>query len=325
MAFEPGKTFKISGGLIPLIFLLIVLLAACGSESANPAPTATLAPTTVASTAVAITTAAATTGASGTANEITNGTADGTANATVGPVVTVTPTSSPTPAPTNTPAPTPTPPPTSTPVPSPTATPLGGATNPQTGGFTGSNATAQGDFKGADGKALGHVVLTQGTDGVKVALTYNGIPVGDHGIHFHAIGQCDAPDFTSAGAHFNPENKKHGLLSPDGPHAGDLPDLVVPASGAGLYNVTTNLLTLKDGPDALFGPYGASLVLTANPDDQKTDPNGNSGQRIACAVLTPGNFTVTAQGAYTPVPTIPPTATPVRSNGTATTGPTPPK
>ena len=317
MAFQPGKIFKRVGSLFPHIFLLTFslsfLLAACGNDTDNPAPTATLAPATVAST-----TAPTTASASGTPD----GTSNGTANATTGPVVTVTPTNSPTPAPTNTPAPTATPTPTSTPVPSPTATPLGGATNPQTGGFTGSNATAQGDLKGVDGKALGHVVLTQSSDGVKVALTYNGIPAGDHGLHFHAIGQCVAPDFTSAGAHFNPENKKHGLLSPDGPHAGDLPDLVAPASGSGVYNVTTNLLTLKDGPDALFGAYGASLVLTANPDDQKADPNGNSGPRIACAILTPGNFTVTAPGAYTPVPTIPVSATPGTPIGT-TTGPTP--
>lgn len=309
MAFQPGKTFKRVGGLSFLIFLLIFLLAACGNDSNNPAPTATAAPATAVSTTAAPTTSA-------------NGTAGGTAEATGGPVGTVTLASSPTPAPTNTPAPTATPAPTSTPVPSPTATPLGGAANPQTGGFTGSNATAQGDLKGPDGKALGHVVLTQSSDGVKVALTYNGIPAGDHGIHFHAIGQCVAPDFTSAGAHFNPENKKHGLLSPDGPHAGDLPDLVVPASGSGVYNVTTNLLTLKDGPDALFGPYGASVVLKANPDDQKADPNGNSGPRIGCAILTPDNFTVTAPGAYTPVPTTSVPLTPGTPKGTTTTGPT---
>jgi len=83
---------------------------------------------------------------------------------------------------------------------------------------------------------------------------------------------------------------------------------------------------LKDGPDALFGAYGASLVLTANPDDQKTDPNGNSGARIACAVLTPDNFTVTAPGAYTPVPTTPvPTSagTPGTPGATLTRGATP--
>lgn len=290
MVFTMGKTLNRVGGLALLLFLL----AACGSDSANPTSTTTLAPTTSAN-----------------APAPTN--ANGPANATSGPVLTVTPTSSPTPAPTNTPAPTATPTATSTPAPSPTATPLGGATNPQTGGFTNASATAQGDLKGADGKTLGRVVLTQGTDGVKVALTYTGVPTGDHGIHLHAIGQCIAPDFLSAGAHFNPENKKHGLLSPDGPHAGDLPDLVAPASGNGAYSVITNLLTLKDGPDALFGPYGASLVLTANPDDQKTDPNGNGGPRIACAVLTP-DFTITAPGAYTPVPTTPVTTAPGTPN-----------
>jgi hypothetical protein len=102
--------------------------------------------------------------------------------------------------------------------------------------------------------------------------------------------------------------------------------MIVPDSGNGLYNVTTNLLTLKDGPDALFGAYGASLVLTANPDDQKTDPNGNSGPRIACAVLTPDNFTVTAPGAYTPVPTTPaptPAGTPGTPGATVTRAATP--
>jgi Cu-Zn family superoxide dismutase len=271
MTFEIGKTLKMVGGLA----LSALLLAACGNDAA------TAIPTTAPATTSAVTT---------TAPGNTTGTVSGNSSASVtgGAAATVTPAGTATPEPTSTPVPTatPAPTPTATPVPTPTSTPLGSASNPLTSGYTNSAATAKGDLKDAAGANLGRVLLTQNNDGVKVELNYNGLPAGSLGLHFHAIGRCEGPDFASAGAHFNPENKKHGLLSPDGPHAGDLPNVTVPVSRTGTYSVTTNLLTLTGGPDQVLGQYGASLIVTDKPDDGKTDPTGNSGARIACAVIT---------------------------------------
>ena len=103
----------------------------------------------------------------------------------------------------------------------------------------------------------------------------------------HAVGRCDPPDFVSAGAHFNPTGRKHGRLNPDGAHAGDLPNLVAGASGSGSFDATTQAVTLRSGPTgSLFGEGGTSLVIHAQQDDEKTDPTGNSGARIACGVIT---------------------------------------
>ena len=100
------------------------------------------------------------------------------------------------------------------------------------------------------------------------------------------MGRCDPPQFTSAGAHFNPASKQHGTQNPAGPHAGDLPNLEVAASGEGGIDATTKLVTLGPGPTSLLGPAGTSLVVHAAADDYKTDPSGNSGDRIACGVIT---------------------------------------
>jgi superoxide dismutase, Cu-Zn family len=305
MAFQSGKTFKLLGGLA----LMALILAACGNETAvggTPTPIPTTVPTTAAATTAAATLAIATV-APTTAAGVTATVTTTTVAVTGGAVGTVTPGGTQTSGTTG----------------GTTATPTaiggigtpGGTTTPGgvPGLLTASNTTAtqtaQGELKDAAGKTLGHVFLAQDTGGVKVVLTYNGLPVGDHGLHFHAVGKCEGPDFASAGAHFNPENKKHGLMAPDGPHAGDLPDLIVPASRTGIYETTTNLVTLGNGPDQLIGQFGAALVVHANPDDGKTDPSGNSGARIACAVLianaltlpgaTPGSGTA-APGTVTP-------------------------
>ena len=152
--------------------------------------------------------------------------------------------------------------------------------------------SASGEVKDASGKSLGKLSLTQDASGaVQVSLQFNDMPPGQHGIHFHAVGKCDGPDFMSAAAHYNPENKKHGLKSPEGAHGGDLPNLVVPASGQGIYQATTKLVTLSAGPTQLITKDGSALIVHANADDETTDPTGNSGGRIACAVvsLNPGN------------------------------------
>ncbi len=141
-------------------------------------------------------------------------------------------------------------------------------------------------LKDKDGKDVGRATLIESGDGVRIALTGYRLPPGTHGVHIHAVGDCQPPDFTSAGAHFNPAGKKHGTMNPEGPHAGDLPNLVVAASGEGGLDVTTKAVTLGPGPNSLVGPGGTALVVHAAADDLKTDPTGNSGARIACGVIT---------------------------------------
>lgn len=114
----------------------------------------------------------------------------------------------------------------------------------------------------------------------------SGVPAGTHGIHFHTVGQCDAAgEFASAGAHFNPASRKHGLENADGPHAGDLPNIVVGADGRASARMTSQRVTLGREPGSLLDTDGSAVVLHAAPDDQRTDPSGNSGARIACGVI----------------------------------------
>ena len=137
------------------------------------------------------------------------------------------------------------------------------------------------------GQQVGTATLTESADAVRIQGTASGLPPGLKGLHVHAVGRCDPPDFVSAGAHFNPTGRKHGRLNPDGAHAGDLPNLVVGASGSGSFDATTQAVTLRSGPTgSLFGEGGTSLVIHAQQDDEKTDPTGNSGARIACGVIT---------------------------------------
>jgi superoxide dismutase, Cu-Zn family len=136
------------------------------------------------------------------------------------------------------------------------------------------------------GKAIGKAELTEGVNGVQVKVEAASLTPGEHGLHFHQIGKCDAPDFKSAGDHFNPQGKKHGTANPEGPHAGDLPNLVVGTDGKAAVTVTTKLVTLAAGkPNSLLKTGGTALVIHEKADDYKTDPSGNSGARIACGVI----------------------------------------
>jgi Cu-Zn family superoxide dismutase len=141
-------------------------------------------------------------------------------------------------------------------------------------------------LKDKEGKDVGAATLIQTAEGVRIAVTGYRLPPGTHGLHIHAVGECQPPDFTSAGAHFNPTGKQHGRLNPAGPHAGDLPNLAVAASGEGGIDITTKAMTLDPGPASLLGGKGTSIVIHAGADDEKTDPTGNSGARIACGVIT---------------------------------------
>lgn len=136
------------------------------------------------------------------------------------------------------------------------------------------------------GAAAGNVQLNQDADGtVQIVLDATKLPAGAHGIHLHAAGVCEGPAFTTAAAHVNPAGKKHGLNSPDGPHAGDLPQVDSTTVVRGYYTVTTSRISLTAGPVNISDADGTALVVHASADDQVTDATGNSGARIACAVL----------------------------------------
>ena len=142
----------------------------------------------------------------------------------------------------------------------------------------------------ASGHPIGTVRAWQTAGGVTFRVEAAGLPHGVHGVHVHSVGRCDPPDFASAGPHWNPFDKKHGMNNPLGPHAGDLPNVEVAANGvlgATLTLPNASLLAPPGTPGALLDADGASLVIHANADDYKTDPSGNSGARIACAVLQP--------------------------------------
>jgi len=135
------------------------------------------------------------------------------------------------------------------------------------------------------GKDAGTVDLTQTPHGVLLKLSLKGIPAGEHAFHVHAVGKCEPP-FTSAGGHFNPGGKKHGMAAADGPHAGDMPNLYVPASGELVVEIANPAISLAKGqPNSVFDADGSAIIVHAGLDDYKTDPTGNAGDRIACGVI----------------------------------------
>ena len=135
----------------------------------------------------------------------------------------------------------------------------------------------------ASGQSIGSVRAVQTAGGVSFHIEASGLTHGVHGVHVHAVGRCDPPDFASAGAHWNPAGKKHGMNNPAGPHAGDMPNVEVAANG-----VLSATLTLAGASMAsLLDADGPALVIHAVADDYVTDPSGNSGARIACAVIQP--------------------------------------
>lgn len=149
--------------------------------------------------------------------------------------------------------------------------------------FATPTGTAQ--FMNAEGEKLGSAELTQTPSGVLIQTRLQGIPEGEHGFHIHAIGKCEAP-FESAGGHFNPDDQKHGLMTENGPHAGDMPNIHVPASGELQIDVLNTFVTLEEGQaNSLLGGEGTALMIHAGQDDHESDPAGDAGARIACAVI----------------------------------------
>ncbi|MFN4218006.1 MAG: superoxide dismutase family protein [Candidatus Bipolaricaulia bacterium] len=155
-------------------------------------------------------------------------------------------------------------------------------------------------LRDAEGKVLGVALLVQEAQGVRISLTVKGLSPGEHGIHIHSVGKCEPPDFLSAGPHFNPTNKQHGLNNPAGPHAGDLPNLVVGEDGSAVYEHVTDRVTLTPGELSLFDEDSSALIIHAGPDDQITDPAGNSGARVLCGVITPMKETAVRIGGLLP-------------------------
>ena len=152
-------------------------------------------------------------------------------------------------------------------------------------GFASAHAENPGavhtDVKDRNGASWGEVTLTETPHGLLVQGKLSSVPPGEHAIHIHETGQCEA-DFATAGGHLNPDRRKHGILAPEGKHGGDLPNLQVGADGRAQFDFFAHGLKLTDIQD----PDGAAVIVHAGVDDYRSDPAGNAGDRIACGVVT---------------------------------------
>lgn len=149
-----------------------------------------------------------------------------------------------------------------------------------------ANATATAELRTADGDAAGSATFTQSGGMVRMSLTASGLTPGVHALHLHETGKCDGAGFKSAGGHFNPHGRKHGMKNDAGAHAGDLPNVTAGADGTAKLDTTLAGVTLETGEKhSLLDKDGAAVVIHARPDDEQTDPAGNAGDRVVCGVI----------------------------------------
>ena len=144
---------------------------------------------------------------------------------------------------------------------------------------------AHADLVNSEGKSVGTATLAPMDGGVHITAALSNLTPGTHALHIHSVGKCEAPGFTTAGPHFNPGNKQHGTENPMGAHAGDLPNFDVAKDGTAHVSVMASHVTLGAGENSLFHVGGTALVIHEKADDNKTDPAGNAGARIACGVI----------------------------------------
>ena len=138
------------------------------------------------------------------------------------------------------------------------------------------------------GTRVGLVTFSEANGNGQMGISVAGLAPGRHGMHLHETGACTPPDFESAGGHFNPASKQHGLENPEGPHAGDMPNLIVETDGSADTTFTVSASLVAQGAGSMIGAQKRAFVIHADPDDQKTDPSGNSGSRVVCGVIEPG-------------------------------------
>ena len=149
----------------------------------------------------------------------------------------------------------------------------------------GSPGEARAQARGPGGSAVAEATVIEAADGLRVRVSATGLASGAYGAHIHAVGRCDPPTFESAGPHWNPTDREHGMQNPQGPHLGDLPNLMVGENGEGSFELRIPGARLAGGARSMLDGDGAALVIHAGADDYRTDPSGNSGARIACGVF----------------------------------------
>jgi len=153
----------------------------------------------------------------------------------------------------------------------------------------GSAAAAMTELKAslrnASGLPVGEASARQVGDSIRLSISTIGMRPGSYGAHIHAVGRCDAPDFASAGQHWNPTGEQHGRSNPQGMHKGDLPNFMVDAGGRGTLEINITGASLLVGAMPMMDRDGAAIVIHERPDDYRTDPSGNSGGRMVCGVF----------------------------------------